>query len=207
MKQKNKENLYKEQEGKCFFCNRNYPIEIFTLDHILPRSVVDNSSSNNLVLSCLECNARRSNKMPFREIELVFFLKQLLDNNPNFRNISQEALLSKDLRYRADILAERKINGKWKKILIELKSFPTFTGRRLNDVINQLKTYKSHIKEDIDVVLSFPGNLPQKDNETLESANIEVWDRDYIANTFQEQINNIDDKLFIKLFSSNQVKP
>ena len=206
MKQQSKEDIYKEQEGKCFFCSQNLPLELLTFEYIFPRSISDNSSTNDLVLSCRGCSARRSNIMPFREIELTFFLKQLLDNHPNFRNISREAILSNDLRYRADIIAERKKNGKWKKILIELKSFPTFTGRRLNDVMNKLKTYKSYIKEDTAIILSFPGNLPQKDNQTLENANIEVWDRDYISNTFKEQIKSVDDKLFQKLFSSNPVK-
>ena len=40
----------------------------------------------------------------------------------------------------------------------------------------------------------------------MENANIEVWDRDYISNTFKEQIKSVDDKLFQKLFSSNPVK-
>ncbi|WGH76652.1 HNH endonuclease domain-containing protein [Tenacibaculum tangerinum] len=206
MKKERKQKLYEEQNGKCFFCDREFPIEVFTFDHLLPRSLSGDDSANNLVLSCAECNARRGNKMPFREIELIYFLTQLLDKHPDYRNISQEALLSKDVRYRADIIAEHKENGKWRKVLIELKSTPTFTSRRLEEVVHQLNNYKSVLKEDVKLVLSFPGILSQSDNEYLKKSKIEVWDRDFITQTFKNEIEQIEDKLFLKLFSFSIVK-
>jgi CRISPR/Cas system Type II protein with McrA/HNH and RuvC-like nuclease domain len=141
-----KNRIYNEQKGKCFFCEKEFPIGVLTLDHLLPRSLSGDDSLNNLVLSCPECNMRRANNMPFREIELVYFLQNLLDKHPDFRNITQEALISSEARYRADILAEQKITGKWTKVLIEIKTIPTFTKKRLDEIINQLTTYKSYIK-------------------------------------------------------------
>jgi len=207
MKQTEKERIYKEQKGKCFFCEREFPLNVFTFDHLLPRSLSGDDASNNIVLSCPECNMRRANKMPFREIELVYFIKQLLDKHPDFRNITQEALLSNEVRYRADILAEQKIKGKWEKILIELKSVPTFTSKRLKSVVDQLNTYKTHIKGNIKLVFSFPGILPKTDNDFLEKSGIEIWDRDYIVKTFEKEVKQTDDKLFQKFFSYSYVKP
>lgn len=207
MEQNRKRKTYEEQKGRCFFCDREYPMEVFSFDHILPKSIYPEGTFENLVLSCPECNMKRANKMPFRESELILFLKLLLDKHPSFRNISHEARISNELKYRADILAEQKVNDKWIKVLIELKSIPTFTTKRLLDIVNQLNTYKSHIKGDTKLVLSFPGVLPQSDNELLKNANIEVWDKDFIANTFSKELEEIDDKIFLKLFSTFTAKP
>ena len=207
MKHSNKQKLYEEQKGKCFFCDKILPIDALTFDHLLPKSLGNDDSASNLVLSCPECNMQRGGKLPFREIEFAYFLRQLLDKHPEFRNITQEAKISGEVRYRADILAEQNINGKWKKILIEVKSLPTFTSKRLGEVVNQLNHYKSLVKDDVKFVLSFPGILPKKDNDFLKSANIEVWDREYITNTFESEIEQIEDKLFLKLFRFSSIKP
>lgn len=207
MEQNRKHRIYEEQNGKCFFCEKEYPINVFTFDHLIPRSHYGDTSSNNIVLSCPECNMRRSNKMPFTEIELVSFLRQLLDRHPDFRNIKQEALLSNEIRYRADIIAEQRINGKWKKILIELKSIPTFTSTRLESVVNQLNNYKSYIKEDVKLIFSFPGILPKADNDYLKQSDIEVWDRDFIVKSFKKEIEKTNDKLFQQYFSYVFIKP
>jgi len=202
-----KDRIYNEQKGKCFFCEKEFPIGVLTLDHLLPRSLSGDDSLNNLVLSCPECNMRRANNMPFREIELVYFLQNLLDKHPDFRNIKQEALISSEARYRADILAEQKTNGKWTKILIEIKTIPTFTKKRLDEIINQLTSYKSYIKGEIKLVFSFPGILPEDDNIKLRQSNIEVWDRKFITQTFKNEIEKTDNKLFQKFFSLSESKP
>jgi len=207
MKEIKKHDLYEEQKGKCFYCHREFSMNTLSIDNIFPKSHLDYNTLNNLILSCPECNVHRGNSLPFREFELSNFLRQILDKHPDFRNISQEALISKGFNYRADISAEQKIEGKWKKILIEVKSFPTFTSKRLIDVITQLNAYKSHITEDVNMILTFPGVLPDADNKLITDLNIGVWDREHIANTFKKEIIEIDDKLFSKLFSFSYMKP
>jgi hypothetical protein len=68
-------------------------------------------------------------------------------------------MISEELRYRADILAEQKIDGHWKEILIKLKSMPTFTSKSLESY-KPIKYLQSHIKEGIKHVFTFAGILP-----------------------------------------------
>ncbi|MGH1516970.1 HNH endonuclease [Chryseobacterium sp. JK1] len=53
--------LYKEQDGKCIYCNKDYPIKDLIFDHIFPRSFSD-TSDNYIVLTCYKCNDYKSNK-------------------------------------------------------------------------------------------------------------------------------------------------
>ena len=73
-----RDELYKEQQGKCFFCGENFNISELDLDHLSPRSFGGDDTENNIVLSCRMCNMQRSNKVPFREIEFNFFISQIL---------------------------------------------------------------------------------------------------------------------------------
>lgn len=44
-------------DGKCFYCEE--PTPWFTIDHYVPRSKGGDSSRNNLVPACYECNHRK----------------------------------------------------------------------------------------------------------------------------------------------------
>lgn len=196
-----KNRLYEEQQGKCFFCKGDFVIDNLLFDHLFPRSFGGESTENNMVLSCHKCNVSRGNKMPFREIEFVYFLSQILEKRKDFRNIKQEVLLSAKSHFRGDIFTEQKVNNKWVKVLIELKVSPTFTSSRLNDILNQLSAYKSEIGGNVKIILAFPGILPESDYSILKQKNIEIWDREYIRETFGKEIEEIDNKLLQKYFS------
>jgi hypothetical protein len=200
MNQKIKVKIYEEQNGKCFFCERKFPIDLLTFDHLVPRSLNGDDSIDNIVLSCRECNVYRANKMPFQEIELIYFLRKILDNHPDFKNLKEEDSPLDGINYRADIIAEQNIDGKWKKILIEVKSTPTFTSERLENIINRLNAYKAHLKDDEKLIFAFPGILPQADNDLFKKSSIEIWDRNFISKTFKNEIEQIDNKLFKKYF-------
>jgi 5-methylcytosine-specific restriction endonuclease McrA len=54
-----------ERDGNvCQYCGRKMRREKLTIDHIVPRSRGGGDSWSNLVLACLECNARKRNKTP-----------------------------------------------------------------------------------------------------------------------------------------------
>jgi hypothetical protein len=195
-----KERLFEEQKGKCFYCGINFPIEQLDIEHLMPRSLTSDDSVSNKVLSCRVCNLKRADSLPFQEQELSTFIVELLNNHPDFRNVNQDLLISKSQHYRGDIVVERNIKGEWHKTIIEVKSFPTFTDKRLNDIISQLSAYKKHFENDIKLVLAFPGTLPIADNSLLKKEKIEVWSRSFIAKTFKEQIENSNHLLFQKLF-------
>ena len=190
--------LFNEQKGRCFVCGRkDISLE---LHHLIPISIGGINDLNNMILVCPECH-RSFEIRPFREIEFNFFLSTLLDNNENFRNINRESLLSEEIKFRADILAEEKIDGKWRKVLIELKSFSTFTSVKVKNILNQLNVYRNAIGEDVKIVLAFPGILPKSDYEIFKKNNIEIWDRKIISKKFKKEIAKFDNKLFLKYFT------
>ena len=77
---------FREQKGKCFWCNKELSLEVESisstggmswaydknrklikgifdfcaLDHIIPKSLGGNEDDNNFVLSCNRCNQRKS---------------------------------------------------------------------------------------------------------------------------------------------------
>lgn len=139
--------------------------------------------------------------MPFREIEFTYFISKILEKSNDFRNINQESRLSEITSHRADIFAEQKVNNNWIKVLIEIKSNPTFTKTRLENILQQLLTYKTQIDENVKLVFAFPGILPESDYMILKKNHIEIWDRNYIRQKFKKEIKEIDNKLFQKYFS------
>ncbi|MDQ0064255.1 HNH endonuclease [Chryseobacterium lathyri] len=187
--------LYKEQDGKCIYCNKDYPIKDLIFDHIFPRSFSD-TSDNHIVLTCYKCNDYKSNRKPFNEFEFVNFLKELIENSDDYNSVSSESVLDGNSLFKADLLVE-KVDGT--KLLLEVKSFPTYTNNRLQDIINQIKTYVE-ISKDYKGVFVFPGKLSENSNKLLKDQDIEVWDIDFIIQNFSKQIENSSFKLLKKIF-------
>lgn len=195
-----KEKLFIEQNGKCVYCGENFLIEQLDIEHLMPLTITSDDSIRNKVLSCRACNVKKADRLPYQEIEFISFLVELLNNHPDFRNVKQEVLISETQQIRCDIVVERNIKGEWCKTLIEVKSFPTFTDKRLKDIINQFTSYKKYSNEDIKLVLAFPGALPLADNSLLRKEHIQVWSRQYISRIFKEQIEKSNHLVFRKIF-------
>lgn len=195
-----KERLFKEQNGKCFYCGEDFAIGQLEIEQLMPRTLISDDSIRNKVLSCRICNVKKADGLPFQEHEFVNFLVELLNNHPDFRNVNQEVLISDSQRLRGDIIVEQNIKGEWHKTIIEVKSFPTFTDKRLKDIITQLTTYNKNSKDKLKLVLAFPGTLTITDNSLLKKEHIIVWSRHYIANNFKEQIEKSKYPIFQKVF-------
>lgn len=66
--------IYLLQGGRCFYCNApfaNQPAARhthngYTRDHVMPRCA-GATRTNNVVLACAPCNAKKGNKMPTAE--------------------------------------------------------------------------------------------------------------------------------------------
>ena len=56
--------IFERDNNTCQYCGRKMRREKLTIDHIVPRSRGGGDSWSNLVLACLECNARKRNKTP-----------------------------------------------------------------------------------------------------------------------------------------------
>lgn len=138
----------------------------------------------------------------FREVELVQFISELIRKNENFKDPIVESALENS-RYRADLITERKKKNAWEKLLIEVKVIPTFTEIRLREVIEQLKVYGKYAKG-YRLVFAFPGILSDKDNATIQSSGIEIWDINYIAQNFAKEIATTPHPLFQALFTTTK---
>lgn len=57
-------NVFKRDQFTCQYCGRRPGSEELTIDHVVPRSQGGNSSWENCVLACVECNMRKANRTP-----------------------------------------------------------------------------------------------------------------------------------------------
>lgn len=135
-----------------------------------------------------------------KETELQHYLFDILRKKTGlFRNAVLEPALQNSIR--PDIMVEEKRGNRWLKLLIEVKSFSTFTKRRLQDVIGQLKYYEKYMG-DAKLILAFPGILPDSDNKLLQEMGIEVWDLRFISSTFPAEIASTGHPILQPLFSA-----
>jgi hypothetical protein len=146
----------------------------------------------------------QQNKL-LREVEFVEFISELIRENENFKNPINNAPLEKS-RYRADLLTERKTETTWQKILIEVKIMPTFTDIRLREIKDQMKTFGKYAPGYC-LVLAFPGILSEKDNTLIQNIGIEIWDINYIAQTFAKEIEKTNHPIFKALFTTAKYDP
>jgi hypothetical protein len=64
----------KIQKGICHYCEKQFKALELTMDHLVPLARGGESSKNNLVPACKECNAKKKLSTP---VDLVF---QTLEN-------------------------------------------------------------------------------------------------------------------------------
>ena len=57
-------NIYKRDHFTCQYCGAQPGTEELTIDHVLPRSRGGTSTWENCVLACLDCNARKADRLP-----------------------------------------------------------------------------------------------------------------------------------------------
>lgn len=60
-----KKNVFRRDNHTCQYCGRN-EVEL-TIDHVIPKSRGGNTSWENVVVACLECNLKKGNRTP-REV-------------------------------------------------------------------------------------------------------------------------------------------
>jgi len=62
-------NIFERDQHVCQYCGHKFERGELTLDHVIPRSRGGNSTWENIVLACLECNIRKGSRMP-REAQM-----------------------------------------------------------------------------------------------------------------------------------------
>lgn len=169
-------------------CGReDVPLEIH---HIFPISKDGKTEIANIIVVCPNCHREINLNPEIREIDFVNYLVQLLEKNSDFRNVKSGGRIRGENNYIADITAEEKINDKWTTLIIETKSYSSFTKDRVNRIVEQLKLYRERFGHSR-LILAFPGELSAEAISALHHFNIEIWDLSYISNKFKNEIPNV----------------
>lgn len=60
----NRRNLFARDRNQCQYCGKTFPTSELSIDHVLPRSQGGQDTWENLVCSCVKCNARKGGRTP-----------------------------------------------------------------------------------------------------------------------------------------------
>lgn len=60
----NRRNLFARDRNQCQYCGHYFPTSELSIDHVLPRSQNGPDTWENLVCSCVRCNARKGGRTP-----------------------------------------------------------------------------------------------------------------------------------------------
>ena len=60
----NRRNLFARDRNRCQYCGHAFPTSELSIDHVIPRAQGGQDSWENLVCSCVRCNARKGGRTP-----------------------------------------------------------------------------------------------------------------------------------------------
>ena len=60
----NKQNLLERDDYSCQYCGKKMPVKELNMDHVIPRDRGGNTTWENIVISCVTCNSKKSNRLP-----------------------------------------------------------------------------------------------------------------------------------------------
>ena len=199
-----RQTLLEKYNYSCASCGISDNEVSLELAHIVPISQGGENSEENLTILCPNCH-RQFDRQP-REFEFVSYLSELMRLSPDFIDIEQEKLLGDETRYRADIIAQKKLKNNTETLLIECKSYTVLSSSKLNNVINQLRTYRNALGTG-QMVLAVPATLKDRDVAILNKENIEVWDLPKITTIFADQIYDSQPGYFKAVFFARLSRP
>jgi 5-methylcytosine-specific restriction endonuclease McrA len=70
----NRRNIFARDNNQCQYCGKKFPTTELSLDHINPRSQGGQSSWENIVCACINCNVRKGGRTP-REANMALIRK------------------------------------------------------------------------------------------------------------------------------------
>jgi 5-methylcytosine-specific restriction endonuclease McrA len=70
----NRRNIFARDNNQCQYCGRRFPTQELSLDHIIPRSQGGQSTWENIVCACVNCNVRKGGRTP-REAHMTLVRK------------------------------------------------------------------------------------------------------------------------------------
>ena len=60
----NRRNIFARDANRCQYCDRSYPTCELSFDHVVPRSQGGDTTWNNIVTACIDCNVRKGGRTP-----------------------------------------------------------------------------------------------------------------------------------------------
>jgi len=156
--------------------------------HIVPIAKGGGMGPDNLALLCRNCHYLLDAFRP-SEFEFGRFLSEILSSSPHYHDVAAESPLrtNEGAIVWADLTATRSPNGTRERVLIEAKSWSSLGGEQVQRAIEQIDRYREAGSFDA-AALVFPGRIGEVGKASLEAADIEVWDLDYVAEAFADQI-------------------
>lgn len=176
-----------KKPDRCPVCGASGPM---TKAHIVPRSMQNSRTPNNLIYLCGNCHMQMDRGI-LREFEFVRVLVDLMRVSGAYKDIFLEPDISdthSHTRLRPDIVA-RTSDGS-RKLLIECKSGMTVAQNRLDEAMAQLSRYQQIVNAD-NVILALPARLTSEQRNKVEGAGFEAWDLDAIASRFHVYIETV----------------
>ncbi len=60
----NRRNIFARDSNRCQYCGLKFPTSELSLDHVVPRSQNGQSTWDNVVCACIECNIKKGGRTP-----------------------------------------------------------------------------------------------------------------------------------------------
>lgn len=60
----NRQTLFERDEYRCQYCGKHFEASDLNMDHVIPRAMGGRTTWENIVTCCLECNARKADRLP-----------------------------------------------------------------------------------------------------------------------------------------------
>jgi len=70
----NRRNIFARDNNQCQYCGRKFILSELSLDHVVPRSQGGQTSWDNIVCACVQCNVRKGGRTP-RQANLTLIRK------------------------------------------------------------------------------------------------------------------------------------
>ncbi len=138
-------------------------------------------------------------------MEFERFLVSVLKEHSSYLHVEQDALLGRDMRYRIDILASRKVGGSTESLIIECKVSPPNSPGQLERLLGVFARYREVNKES-KLVLAIPATLSEYSLEALRAASVEVWDLDFLSGEFFDVIDRVPESIFKIVIASHTAR-
>lgn len=205
MEKRNKiiQQLIENSDNSCAICGEKFDENNhLDIDHIIPLTAGGTNELENLQLVCRKCNIKKSNIL-FSEPYFVSFLENLLQRKEEDFDVKKSNLIGHGLRIQPDLVFRRKKGNKIENCVVEVKILTAYTIDRIKDIIIQIESYKEHYNN-AKGIFAFPGELPYKYMEMFHKADIEVWDKVFLATEFEKEIEQTNNPFFNNMFKINK---